>query len=94
MKPAIVRKVVVVASLCVGQLAHAENSSIVGTFDGIIWSNYEKAGITEFYLMTEQDIEARYVFTHSDIESEGHLNTCNLKEFVLLCIWNDKIRKR
>jgi len=88
MKPSIFRRVIALVSLCISQSVHAENSSLVGTFDGIIRSNHDQPGITEFYT-TNQNIEARYTFTDADVDSEGLLNHCNLMVFVLRCIWND-----
>ncbi len=89
MKFPILRSIIAVISLSFCQSASAENPSIVGKFDGIIWSNYEQPGVTEFYLTTDQNIEARYIFTHGEVDSEGLLRDCSLTEFVLRCIWND-----
>ena len=90
MKNSLCKALAIVISLSLSHSVYAEKSSVVGAFDGVIWSNFEHPGMTEFYLTAEQNIEARYIFQDGDVESNGLLNNCDLTVLVLRCIWNDE----
>ena len=82
-------------SLTVSHSIYAENVNIVGKFEGIIWSSYDKPGVTEFYLTADQEIEAKYIFEDESQggQATGILNDCNFSSLVLRCIWNDPYGK-
>ena len=76
----------------VSQSVFADNSKLLGTYEGIIWANSGNPGTTEFYLTHDQEIEGKYVFIDGEIggEDKGLLNSCDLSGLVLRCIWNDE----
>ena len=87
-------KILMIFGFCQGQLVQADNSTIVGVYEGIIWSNYDQLGITEFYLTSEKLIEAKYIFKDTDgTEAAGILNDCVLSALILHCVWNDQYGK-
>ena len=74
------------------QTVFADNSSLAGTYEGIIWSNADEPGTTMFFYNNDQKIEGKYVFIDcwSGEEDKGSLNSCDLSGLVLRCIWKDE----
>ena len=93
-KTQILIKALMIFSFCQVQFVQADNSKVVGVYEGIIWSNSDQLGTTEFYLIAEEKIEAKYIFkgTNGD-HAVGILNNCSLKALLLHCIWNDDYGK-
>ncbi|MEP4247936.1 hypothetical protein [Tateyamaria sp.] len=80
------------ALLCAvsAQAAFAENTAVVGTFDGIIWSSGDTPGATRFVLTSDDKIIGAYSYDSFGETAEGHLEECALTAQILRCIWNDE----
>ena len=73
-----------------GILTASASEKIVGTYDGIIVSGLDNAGITIFSLSKTGEISGAYEFKDGDSFETGELTDCQLSGFNLRCIWHDK----
>ncbi|MEP5761978.1 MAG: hypothetical protein ABJ327_22220 [Litoreibacter sp.] len=81
-----------IALLCIicAQSAFAENTAVVGTFDGMIWSSGDAPGTTQFFLTSDDEITAAYIYDSLGETAEGRLENCALTAQILRCIWKDE----
>jgi len=72
------------------QAADAENTAVIGTYDGIIWSSGDAPGATQFFLTPDDEIAATYIYDSLGEAAEGRLDNCALTAQILRCVWNDE----
>lgn len=81
-----------IALLCAvyAQAADADNTAIIGTYDGMIWSSGDAPGTTQFFLTPDDEIAATYIYNNFGETAEGRLDNCALTAQILRCVWNDE----
>ena len=85
----ILRYFAVVSLLVLESVVKANEDRVAGIYQGIIWSNGNKQGTTEFSLSGDGSLTGEYRFGSAENQQTGILTDCELDGLELSCIWRD-----